>query len=63
MTGRVKKIGWIDYALAIISGAAIGYGLYRLISRDEEHYDCPRCQNTFKGKLPNCPYCNLNLIW
>jgi len=63
MTKKGKEISLVDYALAIISGAAIGYFLYKLLSGGEEHYDCPKCNEIFEGKLPKCPYCSLELIW
>lgn len=58
-----EESSWVEYALAFISGAALGYGLYKLLSRGKEHYECPRCNNIFKGNPLRCPYCNLKLIW
>jgi len=63
MSDKNDEISWTDYVLAFISGAAIGYVLYKLISGGEEHFECPRCHNIFRGKQTNCPFCNLQLIW
>jgi len=58
-----EKHSWVDYALAFISGAAIGYGLYKVLTGGKEHYRCPNCNNIFRGKLLNCPYCNASFRW
>lgn len=57
-----EELSWVDIALGIISGAAIGYGLYKLLKGNT--YTCPNCGFT---KVPNnawaCPRCGVRLRW
>jgi len=55
--------GLVETILAFISGAAIGYGLYKLFSGGKEHFKCPHCHNTFQGKPASCPYCGTRFRW
>lgn len=56
------ELSWVDVALGVISGAALGYGLYRLLKGG--FYTCPNCGFT---KVPNnaleCPRCRMKLRW
>jgi predicted RNA-binding Zn-ribbon protein involved in translation (DUF1610 family) len=56
------EINWGDYLLAFISGAAIGYVLFKLLKGDT--FTCPNCGYT---RVPNnsitCPNCGSMLTW
>lgn len=58
-----EEDNWADVLLAFISGAAIGYGLYKLLSGGLEHFECPHCHSIFQGKPVICPYCSTRFRW
>ena len=56
------ELGWADIALGIISGAAIGYGLYKLFKGN--FYTCPNCGfKAVPNNALNCPKCGTRLKW
>ncbi len=58
-----EELTWVDYALAFISGAAIGYVIAKALSGGKEEYECPNCHLIFEGKLKTCPRCNSIFRW
>jgi len=58
-----EELNWVDYALAFISGAAIGYVIAKALSGGIEHFECPNCHFTFAGKLKTCPRCSSIFRW
>ena len=58
-----EEDNWADAFLAFISGAAIGYVLYKVLSGGKEHFECPHCHGMFQGKPTICPYCNTRFRW